>query len=762
MAPDGYSPTTRERLSTFMRLSRRNPTTTPVVLQSSAVNVDLGDETAIQMALKNREQWQTQVWDAMDVCGEVSNAVMTLGNLLSRINVFIAEYPEEPDGEPVRTTNEQVVKIGERLGTQQEVSVMLKEAGIQKLLPGEYQLIGVQPGADRPNKDREEYFICSINELKAEGATAIVEHPSGVNVTLRAGSDTWIRIWTPHPRSHRKAFSPLRPLLGNIDELVWWDAAASAVAKNRLGQVGMVMFPSNIEGPREADDPPNMSGSERAIKRWMRTVTMAIREPGSPAASVPLAMSYPYNEHGKSGVEPIKFERSDDELMEKRTDRNLHRIAQGFPLPPEQFFGTGDASFGGATQISRDKFTENVEPFVVDLIADWTRHWLRPILVKQGIDPNKFLFWYDPSNLLIIPRWEEQANKGVELGAINLKTWRRVSNFSESDAPTPEEAEEQLAWIRALRGREGNPAVQEDGEPTGGTGNITPVPQEKDADESHPPRKKPTAASRGKGQPVLASINGNGPDLGRRLAEIDNDLMSRLQVMASEQTRQALIKAGNFLRNRAKKNPSINASIRNVAPEDVASTLGKEHVATLGTDGMFDDTFTDLPIKFDQWCSRAVDACIEAADLPAVIVSSGAFQLAYSTEDASTQLVRDLKEHAATLLFSAPSTSQPSPESTDSLVPARIIRRALAAVGNPSPNGHIDLLLATGRTFTRHLADAGHYPSTYQWWYTPSLRHPFSTHRNLDGTTFSIDDAAMTPGDGTEHCQCLAVPVFES
>lgn len=764
LAPDDYSPTTRERLSTFFRLSRRSPETSPAILQAAGYNVDLGDESAIQATLRNRQQWQTQVWDALDVCGEVANGVMTLGNLLSRIQVFVAEYPSEADGEPVRTTDADMIRIGERLGTPQETSMLLKEAGIQKLLPGEYQLIGIQPSPSRPNKSREEYFIVSIDELKAEGDGVIVQHPTGVSIKLVKGQDTWVRIWSPHPRKHSLAYSPLRPLLNNIDELVWWDMAASAVAKNRLGQVGMVMFPSNIEAPIQSGDPPGLTGSARAIKRWMEAVTKAIREPGTPAASIPLAMTYPWNDKGASGVEVIKFERSDDELLAKRSDYSLRRIAQGFPLPPEHFFGTGDATYGGATQISRDKFAEELEPFVVDLLSDWTRHWLRPIAEKSGKDPNRFLFWYDPSNLLVIPRWEEQANKGVELGLVSPKAWRRINNISEADKLDggPETAEELLAWIRALRGREGNPSVQEDGEPVDEDGNLTPVPKEKKDGESHPPRDKPPAPSRGKGQPVAASANGSS-DLGRRLAEIDADLMSRLQVMASEQTRQALVKAGNFIRNRARKNPTIRASIKNVAPEDVASTLGREHVTTLGTDGIFDDTFTELPHKFDLWCSRAVDAAIEAANLPTSIVSSGAFQLAYSTEDASTQLVRDLKELAASLLFAAPLSSETAkPEQADLLVPARIIRKALAAVGNPSPNGHTNLLLATGRTFTRHLADAGHFCTGHRWIYpTAPSRHPFSTHRNLDGTVIRVDDDAMTPGSGSEHCLCLAAPIFE-
>lgn len=764
MAPEDYQPTTRERLSLFRRLGRRSDESAPVVLQAAGYNVDLGDESAIQATLRNRQQWQDQVWDALDVCGELSNAVMALGHLLSRIPVFPAEYPDEPDGEPIRTTDPDVVRIAERLGTPQEISILLKQAAIQKLLPGEYQLIGIQPGPGRPNKTREEYFICSISELKSEGDSAVVEHPSGANIKLVKGQDTWVRVWTPHPRKARLAYSPVRPLLNNIDELVWWDMAASAVSKSRLGQMGMVMFPSNIEAPIQADDPPGLTGSARAVARWMRSVTKGIREPGTPSSSVPMAMTYPWNDKGVSGVEVINFPRNDDELMEKRTDRNLHRIAQGFPLPIEFFFGSGDATYGGASQISRDKLTENVEPFVVDLISDWTRHWFRPILSKSGKDPNKFLFWYDPSNLLVIPRWEEQANKGVELGLVSPKAWRRINNISEADKLEggPENADELLSWIRALRGREGNPSVQEDGEPTDEDAHLGDRDVELKDGESHPPRSKPPAASRGKGQPVMASVVTNGRDLGQRLAEIDADLMSRLQVMASEETRQALRKAGNFISNRARKNPSLRASIKNVAPEDVASTLGREHVNTLGTDGMFDDTFTDVPTKFSLWCDRAVDASIEAAELPTSIVASGTFQLAYSTDDAATQLVRDLKELAASLLFAEPSTSQPAPESTDSLVPARIIRRALAAVGNPSPNGHTDLLLATGRTFTRHLADAGHFVSGHRWIYpTAPYRHPFSTHRNLDGKVIQVDDDAMVPGTGTDACMCLAAPIFE-
>jgi hypothetical protein len=566
--------------------------------------------------------------------------------------------------------------------------------------------------------------------------------------------DTWIRIWRPHPIRKSKANSHVRALVGVTDELLWWDWAASAVAKNRLVTAGAMGIPSNLELPAEAGEDPRVKDSTRFARRFKNIAIKTLQNPGAASAAVPIFFTYPWNESGKSGLEPINFERPSDDLLEKRTERSLRRIAQGFPLPVESFFGIGSASQWGSREISETKFRENVEPFARFVFAALTMHWYQPILREEGVeDWSDRILWFDASGVIVHPDITQAADKGVEYGAVSLKGWRRLRGVRESDAPTEQERAEQLAWLRNLRGRDlALPGEENEGSPD--------EPTEQVDHQGNAPKEKTGAPVRRKGQPVLSSANGHG-DLGRRLAEIDADLFTRVHVLADSSMRRALEKAGHKLKNRAGRNTRLKASLRGVSAEDVASTLGREAVIQLGMNDLFDDCFETVPAMFSRWCDRAVEAAFVASGLPADHRKEAAFQLACGTDEAAAGFVRDLREHAALLLFDRAADIIPRPESDDLLVPASIVRRAISLAGGSTKKEAGTVLLATGPAVLRSLAEIGHYPSKWTWWYGPIPRAPHQAHQRLDGESVDITKPlTASPGDVSE-CKCLVVPGFD-
>lgn len=753
-------------------------------ITAAAQKVDLRDEDAIKAVLKRREKWQSQAFDAYEACGELTYAVDFLAALMSRLTLYPAKAPKDKENDPVAVRSkdpdetdavqsdepvdpnaEKVIATFERLGNPDHRANLQRDLSVHLLVPGESWLIGLQKGTNRPN-ETEVWQAASINEieLKTNSATLKEWGKDGKDLTLVSGSDTWLRIWRPHARYHNKAFSHVKPILDAIDELLWWDAAARARAKSRISDSGLLMIPSNMELPAEKEEEVKLSGTRRLIKRIYDTMVRAISSPGSADAAVPILLTYPANDRGKSGVEYIALNRPQDDLLEKRTDRCLRRIAQGLNVPVEIIFGLGQATHWGGGQIEQSVFREHIEPLALLLVQALTTAFLHPTLKAENVENfEDYIIWYDESNLIVYPQREQAADHGVELGAIGMAAWRRYRGFSESDKPSEEEKLETLAFLQARRGRAYTPTAQEE----------LPKPGQPGADTNQPPIQPPAPgeraplprqpiAARGKGQPIAASANGhpngNGTSLGRRLAEIDADLFTRLQTTCDAAMYRALERAGTQLRTKARKNPTYRNMLRNVASEDVAQTLGREVVIKLGTDDLFTDAFASIPAQFRRACDRTIDAAFNAAGISPTTQQKAIFDISYSTDEAAQFLVRDLKELASIYLFDRAAALEIKPEGDDSLVPARVVRKAMAAAGGGK--GTTDLLLATGHAVTQAFAACGLFAPTYEWWYGPSVRAPFAAHQSLDGVQFELGKLPHSPGD-TDHCKCISVPIFE-
>lgn len=737
----------------------------PSTLIASGESIDISSETAVSYALKGKSKWKQQAFDQFDACPQLHNGCTQLADLISRLSIFPAEQPKDRDAKPMRSTDPSDISTLDRLGTVIDISQLLYDYALLSVIVGEAQLVGIQPGPDRPGIEVETWRIYS--EFELEGTTIpgtsragvrIIDFADGQPLTLdQAVGDTWIRLWRSHPRHKQQATSHVFALRGAIDELLWWNHSAIAVARNRLITAGALGIPSNIELPPEAGEPARLSGAERFAKRFFNLALKTIQNPGAASASIPLMFTYPWNESGKSGLDFTNFPREQDSLLKERTDFCLATIAQGFPLPVEAFFGMANVTSWNGRDVSEAKLRENVEPFIVFLLTALTQAWYRPIRRAEGAeDWHKKMLWYDASNLIIHPDLPTGADKGFEYGIISDSSWRRIRGFSERDKASPEEREERLEWLRGLRGRDLSP-------PSGNNpDDPSEQPDQPDTPGDRAKEDMPTPGLRGKGQQqqqqASAATNGHATlDIGRKLAEIDADLLSRVQVMCDAAMRTEQVRAGNKLANRANKNSRLKQLIAKVPKEDIAATLGRETVIQLGIDDLFTDSFESVPDQFCRWCDAALFGAYDLVGLREEVKEAASLaELHYAPDEAAQLLVRDLRSLAKTLLFDRASNMGPSPESDDLLVSAGIIRKALnRAGGNDSPS----LMLVTGPAVTKTLATKkGMFVASWDWWTGPKPRAPYAPHDLLDGKSFDISHPER-PGSH-ENCSCIAVPSF--
>jgi hypothetical protein len=126
-----------------------------------------------------------------------------------------------------------------------------------------------------------------------------------------------------------------------------------------------------------------------------------------------------------------------------RADRVLERILQGLDVPKDIVTGLANVKYSNALQIDEALYKAHIEPLML-LIADaLTVVYLRPYLIANGYseaDVEKVVVWYDPSAIATRNDRASDADAGFEKGAISYDTWRRLHGFTDSDAPTSDEA----------------------------------------------------------------------------------------------------------------------------------------------------------------------------------------------------------------------------------------------------------------------------------------------------------------------------------
>lgn len=563
-------------------------------LVAGAQLIDLSNEKVIEAALKRQEHWQKRAFDLYEIVGEIHFTVEENASLASRLPIFAAEIPEDQNGKPERTKNDEVAQVIEDLGNPVQRAELQHDLLVQYQVPGECFLVGISDDG-RDEYDEYTYAIASIEEISTvhKNGKKIVTltgwNEDGSDLLLDNDADIFVRTWRRSLRKRQEATSHVRAIMDAAEELLWWDSAAVAAAKSRHTLAGLLGVPSNLELPATTEEDARLSGSQRFINMLQRVMGLAIANPRGPEAAIPIAFTYPYNGEGKSGIERIEFERPQDELLDARTDRALLRIAQGLNAPIETVTGMGQATQSSGGLIEEGQFRKHVEPDAVLMVNAFTSAYLHPVLRKKGIDPSKYIVWYDESALIINQNKTRDVIRLVELGGAAHRAARRVVGLSESDAPTEEEKKEIMEWLIAARkGGVDHDAIVEDPQRPEEVEEPTTAPRIPEKPSGHPPVQRPTAPTR-RGGPdsIAASTNGHGRDI----------LISQLQVMGDEKVRRALEKAGNKLVTRARKVASYKNAISGTKQELVASVLGREAVIKLGIDSLFDGCFDSVPSR---------------------------------------------------------------------------------------------------------------------------------------------------------------------
>lgn len=100
--------------------------------------------------------------------------------------------------------------------------------------------------------------------------------------------------------------------------------------------------------------------------------------------------------------------------------------------------GVGGTNHWNAWSIDADAIRSHIAPMMTVICDALTEAVLRPLLSVVGIDPSRYVVWFDTTPLTQKQDRSDDAQAAFDAGAINAATYRRELGFTDDDAPPAE------------------------------------------------------------------------------------------------------------------------------------------------------------------------------------------------------------------------------------------------------------------------------------------------------------------------------------
>lgn len=385
------------------------------------------------------QKWQEEAWRQYDICGELRYVANWVGNAISRCRIYIADVDRAGrPGEEV--TNNKIVAIGESMfGGPAGRAEAQRALGIHLTVPGEAYVVAESVA----NAKEDIWYVASTTEVRKQGGKVIVNRSNvfgGGKRELDENKDLLIRVWTPHPRQFDLADSSVRAVLPILREIEQLTKFVFAQVDSRLAGAGVLLLPQELDFPAGDGIEPGIAGFQELLARAMGA-SLNNREDAS--SMVPVMGQVP-----GEFVDKIKHLTFSTDLTTSAKDLReeaIRRLGLALDVPPEVLTGQGSANHWSAWQIEESAIKIHVVPPLVRVVDALTTAFLRPALKAQGVDPEKYTFWYDTSPLTQRPDRQQEAKDLHAITIISDQALREAGNWSEEDAPDEAEVQRRLA-----------------------------------------------------------------------------------------------------------------------------------------------------------------------------------------------------------------------------------------------------------------------------------------------------------------------------
>ena len=466
----------RKVISRSTAPARTAPTAAPYSrrrgIVASAARIDLKDRAETQEAANQAAKqmaWQRDAWRVYDAIGEIKFAYGLVASVMSRLRIHPAYLPD-PESVPVALVDAAEVERPEgeiadgqayhrETGLSPEDAKLVRDkfteairnTNIPDLLRSFTLNINV-PGECYIAKINDEWVIKSTEELRIQSDGAKLYKTSTATPRDLPAETVVGRIWRQHPRFSGEPDSSLRALIDDCDELLLLSKVIRATGRARLN-AGLLFVPDDIVlGKRSESDDPELEAEEEVDfeKELYEALTAGVANEDAASTVHPLLLRGP-GELAEQ-IKHIKLDRVIDEYLVQRADRTLERIMQGIDVPKELVTGLANVKYSNAIQIDDSLYKAHIEPLALVFVDAITDVVLRPALMdlveEQGWEReyvNKFVAWYDPSEVVTRPDRAADALALYTRKELSGKALRKAHGFTENDAPDENELARRLA-----------------------------------------------------------------------------------------------------------------------------------------------------------------------------------------------------------------------------------------------------------------------------------------------------------------------------
>lgn len=292
-----------------------------------------------------------------------------------------------------------------------------------------------------------------ISRDSAGGDKTTILLPDGTKHPFKPGVDGVFRVWMPHPQKPWLPDSAVEACLYPLREIAACTAAIQNAAQSRLINNGLLIIPQEVNlpsqsgpvpvGQKASDRPPVQQQLQDLI---VATAKQAIKDPTAPAATVPITITAP-GEWIKSITHLDIGKNVTAENLETR-ERAIVRMARGLRVSVERITGIGAANHWNLWGITDQDVQMHVKPLMAVICQAIYDLILRPKLAAEGIDPDRFVLWFDAGGLTEDPDKTDEAQAAYAGGAIKAAALVKHTGLSDDDLFDLESEEGRREWAR--------------------------------------------------------------------------------------------------------------------------------------------------------------------------------------------------------------------------------------------------------------------------------------------------------------------------
>lgn len=383
------------------------------------------------------EAWQKAAWDFYDTIPQLHQSVEYIGAAASMVRIFVAEVDENGIRQGEVFEDPEIASLADNLfGGPANKAEMLRAIAESLTVAGEVFILGKAARGSMGDM----WWTAAPSEVRRQGSIVYVNMGRATREELNPGSDLIIRAWTPHPRRFYLADSPVRGLLGLLQEMADMQLFIRGQLNSRIANAVVWLVPSELSVPRGDDDPVTI---DDIYEQFNEVVTSNLEGRGTAAQFAPIIFQLPTSSlEAMKGNDPIRFESPLSEQAIELRKEQQEKLAIGMNVPVEIQVGGREMNHWSIWWAGEEFIIKTVQPMFNRIVDALTTAYLIPALKKMGRDISRFTYWYDTAPLANSANKLDDTLNLYRERIVGKEVVRREGNFNDADAMSEDEQDQ--------------------------------------------------------------------------------------------------------------------------------------------------------------------------------------------------------------------------------------------------------------------------------------------------------------------------------